>query len=120
MNFGKCYRKVGRLAYLNLQNKPNVTRYYGSEDAIARTIRRRVGRFSTIGLKKNYGPLFGLKKTFFDNSCRKTNLIYYNANAGDASDVTFWKKNYGGSRNLTVSGKNCNFIPCVSNNNTNN
>lgn len=119
MNFGKCYRKVGRLAYLNIQNKPNVTRDYGSGDARARAIRRRVGRFSTIGGKKNYGPLFGLKKTFFDNSCRKTNVFYYTANTGNASDVIFWKKNYGGSKNLMISGEDCNAIPCISNNSGN-
>ena len=112
MNFGKCYRKVGRLAYLNLASKPNVTRDYGNGDAIARTIRRRVGRFSTNGQKKLYGPLFGLKKTMFDKSCKGKNTIYYKANKGNASDVIFWRKNYVGSKNLTVSGKNCNFKAC--------
>jgi hypothetical protein len=113
MNFGKCYRKVGRLAYLNQQDKPNLTKDYASEDARARAIRRRVGRFSTNGVKINYGPLFGLKKTLFDNSCSGKNKVYYTANSGDASDVTFWRKNYGGSKNLTVSGKNCNTTACV-------
>jgi len=112
MNFGKCYRKVGRLAYLNKQEKPNQTKDYASEDARTRAIRRRVGRFSTNADKKNYGPLFGLKKTLFDNSCNGKNKVYYTANSGDASDVTFWRKNYVGSKNLTVSGKNCNTTAC--------
>lgn len=112
MNFGKCYRKVGRLAYLNQQEKPNLTKDYASEDARARAIRRRVGRFSKNGTKKNYGPLFGVKKNLFDNSCNGKETVYYTANSGDASDVTFWRKNYVGSKNLTVSGKNCNTTAC--------
>ena len=119
MNYGKCYKKIGRLAYLNKQEKPNNTKDYGSQDARSRAIRRRVGRFSTNGQNKNYGPLFGLKKTMFDKSCKGKNTVYYTANSGDASDVTYWRKNYGGSKNLTVSGKNCNSTNCVSNNDTN-
>ena len=34
---------IGRLSYLNRQSKPAPTRNYGSEDARARALRRRVG-----------------------------------------------------------------------------
>lgn len=112
MNFGKCYRKVGRLTYLNLQKKHNRTTKYDSEYAMGRLIRRRVGRYAVNQNKKQYGPLFGVKKTMFDKSCKRKNIIYYKANNGNASDFIFWKKNYGGSINLTISGKNCNVNAC--------
>ena len=117
MNFGKCYRKIGRIAYLNQQDKPNVTKDYGSGDAMSRAVRRRVGRFASIGSSKKYGPLFGLKKNLFDNSCSRfnnTRQFYYKSNSGSSSDVIYWKRNYGGSINLMNSGKNCQVVPCNS------
>ena len=41
---------MGRLSYLNRQQKPAPTRNYGSEDARARLLRRRVGKLNMRSL----------------------------------------------------------------------
>ena len=48
---------IGRLSYLNRQSKPAPTRNYGSEDARARTIRRRVARITTRSLDQFGNPV---------------------------------------------------------------
>ena len=60
---------IGRLSYLQRQSKPAPTRNYGSEDARARAIRRRVTKVNTRSTDQYgnvvnyaYGPLFGLRK----------------------------------------------------------
>lgn len=83
--------KVGRLAFLNgVPSKPAPTRDYSSNDALARTIRRRTGRKVAGGVQK-FGPLFGLRK----NKCSEKQL-YLHANSGNGSDVVYWRRIYGG------------------------
>jgi len=103
---------IGRLSYLQRQTKPAPTRNYGSEDARARALRRRVARVKTpsrdqYGNQVNYGygPLFGLRKgvgrTWLPNGqCR----FIFSANSGAGADVTYWKRVMGGSMNIVTSG----------------
>jgi hypothetical protein len=106
---------MGRLSYLNRQQKPAPTRNYGSEDARARLLRRRVGKINMRSLdlygnvvnsdKYGYGPLFGLRKGIgktwlSDGQCK----YIYTANNGSGSDVTYWKRVYGGSMNIVTTG----------------
>ena len=117
---------IGRLSYLQRQTKPAPTRNYGSEDARARALRRRVTRVKTpsmdqYGNKVNYGygPLFGLRKgvgrTWLPNGqCR----FIFSANSGAGADVTYWKRVMGGSMNIVTSGSGdahgkCSFVSCV-------
>ena len=117
---------IGRLSYLNRQSKPAPTRNYGSEDARARLIRRRVARITTRSLDQygnpvnfGYGPLFGLRKgigrTWLPNGqCR----YIFSANGGDSSDVSYWKRVYGGSMNIVTTGgggaESCGLVACTS------
>ena len=118
---------IGRLSYLNRQSKPTPTRNYGSEDARARALRRRVGRVKIPSTDQfgdqvgfGYGPLFGLRKgigrTWLPNGqCR----FIFSANSGAGADVTYWKRVMGGSMNIVTSGNsgdahgNCSFVSCV-------
>jgi len=115
---------IGRLSYLQRQTKPAPTRNYGSEDARARALRRRVARVKTpsrdqYGNQVNYGygPLFGLRKgvgrTWLPNGqCR----FIFSANSGAGADVTYWKRVMGGSMNIVTSGsggnESCGFVAC--------
>jgi len=113
---------IGRLSYLQRQTKPAPTRNYGSEDARARSIRRRVARIKTRSLDqygnvvdKGYGPLFGLRKgvgnTWLPNGQCK---YIFSANGGSGSDVAYWKRVYGGSMNIvTTGGGPCSFVACA-------
>ena len=103
---------IGRLSYLQRQSKPAPTRNYGSEDARARALRRRVARVKTPSrdqygnpVNYGYGPLFGLRKgigrTWLpDGQCR----FIFSANSGAGADVTYWKRVMGGSMNIVTSG----------------
>lgn len=99
---GKSTRTIGRLAYLNKHIKPSPTRNYSSEDARARSIRRRVGTKKQNGVKQ-YGPLFGIKQ----NVACKTGKQYVNANHGNSSDVIYFKRISGGSMKIN---------PCLTSN----
>ena len=115
---------IGRLSYLNRQSKPAPTRNYGSEDARARALRRRVARVKTPSrdqygntVNYGYGPLFGLRKgvgrTWLPNGqCR----FIFSANSGAGADVTYWKRVMGGSMNIVTSGsggnESCGFVAC--------
>ena len=117
---------IGRMSYLNRQQKPAPTRNYGSEDARARLLRRRVGRVKTPSIGPNgetapfgYGPLFGLRKgigsTWLSNGqCR----YVFSANHGDSSDVAYWKRVFGGSMNIVTTGgggaNSCGIVRCTS------
>jgi hypothetical protein len=77
-------------------SKISHTRVKGSYNALGNHIRRRVtGIFKPNG-KKGYGPIFGIKKTPFYGGVKN---IHY-ANSGASSDVTTWKRLYGGPRVL--------------------
>ena len=100
---GKSTRTIGRLAYLNKYSKPSPTRNYSSEDARARSIRRRVGTKKQNGVKQ-YGPLFGIKQ----NVACNTDKQYVNANHGNSSDVIYFKRISGGSMKINpCDSKGC-------------
>jgi len=93
-NGKRTIRTIGRLAYLNKYSKPSPTRNYSSEDARARSIRRRVGTKKRNGVKQ-YGPLFGIKQNV---ACKTSgDKQYVNANHGNSSDVIYFKRISGGS-----------------------
>jgi len=116
---------IGRLSYLQRQSKPAPTRNYGSEDARARALRRRVARVKTPSrdqygnpVSYGYGPLFGLRKgigrTWLpDGQCR----FIFSANSGAGADVTYWKRVMGGSMNIVTTGgggnESCGFVACT-------
>jgi len=116
---------IGRLSYLQRQTKPMPTRNYGSEDARARSIRRRVARVKTPStdqygntVKYGYGPLFGLRKgvgnTWLPNGQCK---YVFSANGGSGGDVTYWKRIMGGSMNIVTTGgggsESCGIVACT-------
>ena len=107
---------MGRLKKLDLQAKPGPTRNYGSEGAREKAIRRRVGRQQALSAQasragarplgssglNSYGPLFGLRKNRpFSKlgrglgECGTFSPTKYNANSGDSSQVTYFKRVYG-------------------------
>lgn len=86
-----------RLMELNNASKPSPTKLDGSQVARENYIRRRVATLKPDKKGYSYGPLFGLKQTpKYGGECKN---IYY-ANHGSSSDVTKWKRLYGGPRIL--------------------
>ena len=101
-----------RLRELNSARKPAPTKLRGSQVARENNIRRRVAVIKQIkncmpdgqkfkGEECNevyaYGPVFGLaKKPRYGGKCNNI----YSANGGSSSDVTKWRRLYGGSRQL--------------------
>ena len=101
-----------RLRELNSARKPAPTKLQGSQVARENNIRRRVAVIKQIkncmpdgqkfkGEECNevyaYGPVFGLaKKPRYGGKCNNI----YSANGGSSSDVTKWRRLYGGSRQL--------------------
>ena len=96
-----------RLRELNSARKPSPTKLKGSQVARENNIRRRVAVIKQIkncmpdgqkfkGEECNevyaYGPVFGLAK---NGECG-----FYSANGGSSSDVTKWRRLYGGSIQL--------------------
>ena len=116
---------VGRLSYLQRQSKPAPTRNYGSENARASAIRRRVTTVKTPSrdqygnpVKYGFGPLFGLRKGVGSTWLSSGQCKYiFSANSGSGSDVTYWKRVMGGSMNIvTTSGggaNSCGLVACV-------
>ena len=123
-----CYNyrwhcRPGRLRRLNLQNKPNPTRDYGSLGARENYIRRRTAArirkptakcYNYKGEQCNqyiaYGPRFGLRKRPTvcccpdgDPKCQHTKSSWFRSNGGSGSDVTFWKRISAGPANLMPS-----------------
>ena len=108
---------MGRLKKLDLQAKPGPTRNYGSEGAREKAIRRRVGRQQALSAQasragarqlgssglNSYGPLFGLRKNRpfsklgrgLGECASHFSPTKYNANSGDSSQVTYFKRVYG-------------------------
>lgn len=101
-----------RLRELNTSRNKGPTSMQGGSISNGNAIRRRVARISYNNsrgepVKASYGPLFGLKKTpLLGGNCTDKSL--HSANAGNSSDVIFWKKLYGGPRTL-FSTKRCSF-----------
>lgn len=106
-----------RLKEINNQRNTAPTRLVGAQVAMGNLIRRRVSAMKSpskcFGYKGEqcnpdiaYGPVFGLRQSP-RWGCRGGGLrnIYY-ANRGDSSDVTMWKRLYGGRRQL-FSTKAC-------------
>ena len=101
-----------RLRELNSARKPAPTKLKGSQVARENNIRRRVAvikqnkKCMPDGQKFKgeecnevyaYGPVFGLaKKPRYGGKCNNI----YSANGGSSSDVTKWRRLYGGSRQL--------------------
>ena len=113
-----------RLKEINQQRNPAPTRLVGAEVARGNLIRRRVGTmkatsecFGYKGEQCNpdlaYGPVFGLRQApRFGSRCGDRGFRnIYSANHGDSSDVTMWKRLYGGPRQL-FSTKACAFGCC--------
>ena len=123
-----CYNyrwhcRPGRLRRLNLQNKPNPTRDYGSLGARENYIRRRTAArirkptakcYNYKGEQCNqyiaYGPRFGLRKRPAvyccpegDPKCQHTKSSWFRSNSGSGSDVTSWKRISAGPANLMPS-----------------
>ena len=110
-----------RLRELNSARKPSPTKLQGSQVARENNIRRRVAVIKQIkncmpdgqkfkGEECNefyaYGPVFGLaKKPRYGGKC---NNNIYSANGGSSSDVTKWRRLYGGSRQL-FNTKSCKY-----------
>lgn len=91
-----------RLMELNNASKPSPTKLVGSQIARENYIRRRVATLATDKKSYSYGPLFGNKQgPKYGGDCKN---IYY-ANHGSSSDVTAWKRLYGGPRILFSSSK---------------
>ena len=109
-----------RLRELNSARKPAPTKLRGSQVARENNIRRRVAVIKQIkncmpdgqkfkGEECNevyaYGPVFGLaKKPRYGGKCNNI----YSANGGSSSDVTKWRRLYGGSRQL-FNTKSCKY-----------
>ena len=109
-----------RLRELNSARKPAPTKLQGSQVARENNIRRRVAVIKQIkncmpdgqkfkGEECNevyaYGPVFGLaKKPRYGGKCNNI----YSANGGSSSDVTKWRRLYGGSRQL-FNTKSCKY-----------
>ena len=91
-----------RLLEISNAAKPAPTRLEGSQVAMGNAVRRRVAKTVNHG---NYGPLFGLGKNPMRGKCKN----YFTANSGASSDVTEWKRLYGGYRHLKNSGKPCDY-----------
>ena len=124
--YGLCKKRtVGRLRFLQRQSKPAPTRNYGSEDARARAIRRRVTKVNTRSTDQYgnvvnyaYGPLFGLRKgvgpTWLPSGQCK---FVFSPNGGEGSDVAYWKRVMGGSMNIVTTGgggaNSCGLVACV-------
>jgi hypothetical protein len=101
-----------RLRELNNAKKPSPTKLTGSQISRENYIRRRVAvikqisnclpdgkRFKNDGCNKQYayGPIFGIgKKPRSGGGCNNI----YSSNGGSGSDVTKWKRLYGGPRQL--------------------
>ena len=101
-----------RLRELNSAKKPSPTKLRGSQVARENNIRRRVAVIKQVKncLPKDqrfkggecnqiyaYGPVFGIAKgPKSGGSCNNV----YSANGGSGSDVTKWRRLYGGSRQL--------------------
>jgi len=101
-----------RLRELNNAKKPSPTKLKGSQVSRENYIRRRVAVIKQIknclpddkqpkssGCNKEYayGPIFGIaKKPRFGGGCNNI----YSSNGGSSSDVTKWRRLYGGSRQL--------------------
>jgi hypothetical protein len=101
-----------RLRELNNAKKPSPTKLRGSQVSRENYIRRRVAVVKQIknclpddkqpknsGCNKEYayGPIFGIaKKPRFGGGCNNI----YSSNGGSSSDVTKWRRLYGGSRQL--------------------
>ena len=97
---------------LNNAKKPSPTKLTGSQISRENYIRRRVAvikqisnclpddkRFKNDGCNKQYayGPIFGIgKKPRSGGGCNNI----YSSNGGSGSDVTTWKRLYGGPRQL--------------------
>ena len=118
-----------RLKELNSAGKVAPTKLQGSQVARENYIRRRVAKIVQVkdclpggndpkvnkrfkGEECNeyyaYGPIFGLAQApRYGGDCMK---VYY-ANGGSSSDVTKWKRLYGGSRAL-FSTSNCKYGCC--------
>ncbi len=102
-----------RLQELNDAAKPAPTRLEGSQVALGNVIRRRVASIrkktnSDNQRVRSYGPLFGLAKKPTPGQCDSI----FTANSGNSSDVTEWRRLYGGSRNL-FSTSSCKFSSCA-------
>jgi hypothetical protein len=116
---------IGRLSYLNRQSKPAPTRNYGSEDARARALRRRVARVKTPStdqygnqVRYGFGPLFGLRKGIGSTWLPSGQCKYvFSANSGSGADVTYWKRVMGGSMNIVTTGgggpNSCGLVACT-------
>ena len=116
---------IGRLSYLNRQSKPAPTRNYGSEDARARALRRRVARVKTPSTDQygnqvgyGFGPLFGLRKGIGRTWLPSGQCKYvFSANSGAGADVTYWKRVMGGSMNIVTTGSggpnSCGLVACT-------
>lgn len=116
---------IGRLSYLNRQSKPAPTRNYGSEDARARALRRRVARVKTPSTDQygnqvsyGFGPLFGLRKGIGRTWLPSGQCKYvFSANSGAGADVTYWKRVMGGSMNIVTTGgggpNSCGLVACT-------
>ena len=120
-----------RLKEINNQKNPAPTRLVGAEVARGNSVRRRVGTMkaptSCLGYKGEqcnpnlaYGPVFGFRQApRFGSRCGNGGFRnIYSANHGDSSDVTKWRRLYGGSRQL-FSTKQCRFGCCPANGNAN-
>ena len=113
-----------RLKEISQQRNPAPTRLVGAQVAMGNSVRRRVGTMKAtsecFGFKGEqcnpnlaYGPVFGLRQApRFGSRCDEGGFRnIYSANRGDSSDVTMWKRLYGGPRQL-FSTRACSYGCC--------
>jgi len=114
----KLFKCEGRVRQLQRKKKPGLTNIKGSRNALENHIRRRIAPIKRSYQDKNgkhwqqkYGPLFGGKTQAIDRSCDGTSgkgALGYAAHTGTNEDIIYFKRLYGGVRQL---GNNCDSQP---------
>ena len=114
----KLFKCEGRVRQLQRKKKPGLTNIKGSRNALENHIRRRLAPIK-IPYKKGgkywkqkYGPLFGIKNQPInrcqDGSTPAKGALGYAAHSGTNEDIIYFKRLYGGVRQL---GNNCDSQP---------
>ena len=115
----KLFKCEGRVRQLQRKKKPGLTNIKGSRNALENHIRRRIAPIKRSYQdkdgkywKQTYGPLFGMKNQRInrcqDGSTVEKGSLGYAAHSGTNEDIIYFKRVYGGVRQL---GNNCDSQP---------
>lgn len=107
----QLFKCEGRVRQLQRKKKPGLTNIKGSRNALENHIRRRIAPIKRSYQDKNgkywkqtYGPLFGIKKQAIDRcqdgSTVAKGALGYAAHTGTNEDIIYFKRVYGGVRQL--------------------